>query len=186
MKTSLIISHKINIDKKLLLLEAIGLLFCWIGSFIFHFAFDWLGKPQALAWLFATTESVWEHSKIIFFPFAIYSFIEYFILKPNMQTFLTAKSIPLMLCIPAMLTSFYTYSGIIGRNITAIDIIIALAIILAMNIASYKILVKRYVAKYVYTYATIVAIITICLIIFTYLPPHINLFYDTLKQRYGF
>lgn len=86
-----------QVNKKILISEIIGLIFCLAMSFVFHFAYEWLNKTQAIAWLFATNESVWEHSKIIFYPYFIYSIIEFFILKPDIKVYLTAKSIPLIL-----------------------------------------------------------------------------------------
>ena len=172
-------------NKKILISEIIGLIFCLAMSFVFHFAYEWLNKTQAIAWLFATNESVWEHSKIIFYPYFIYSIIEFFILKPNIKVYLTAKSIPLILSIPVMITLFYTYSGIIGKNFLAIDIAIAVLIIIAKFIISYKILIKGYFSKYWYLYISISIFILIFLIIYTYFPPHINLFYDKTKDIYG-
>jgi len=98
---------------------------------------------------------------------------------------LTAKSLPLILCIPIMITLFYTYSGIIGKNFVAVDILIAVLVIIAMNIASYKIIANNYASKFYYLYAIIAFITMLLLIIFTYFPPHINLFYDTIKNSYG-
>ncbi len=172
--------------KKVLISATIGLIFCIVMSFVFHFAFEWLNKTPVIAWLFATNESVWEHGKIIFYPFLIFSLIEYLILKPNIKVFLTAESLPLILCIPIMITLFYTYSGIIGKNFVAVDISIAVLVIIAMNIASYKIIANNYASKFYYLYAIIAFITMLFLIIFTYFPPHINLFYDTLKSSYGF
>lgn len=179
------LSEYFKLHKKLIIAEIIGLIFCFSMSFVFHFAFDWLGKPPAIAFLFATNESVWEHSKIIFYPFLIYSIFEYIIIKPDAKEFLTAKSIPLLYSIPTMIAIFYTYSGIIGTNYLAIDIIMTIAIITAMFIASYKMQVKNYAnANYAF-FSIFVGIIIILLIIFTYFPPHIALFYDKTKGAYG-
>ncbi len=85
-----------------------------------------------------------------------------------------------------MITLFYTYSGIIGKNFVAVDISIAILIIIAMNIASFKIIANNYSSKFYYLYAIIAFITMLFLIIFTYFPTHINLFYDILKNSYGF
>ncbi len=157
-------------------------------SFVFHFAYEWLNKNIGIAWLFATNESVWEHSKIIFYPYLIYSIVEYFVVKSeisSLKVYLTAKSIPLILCIPVMVTIFFTYSGIIGKNFLAIDILMTITIIVAMFIFSYKTITHQYTAKYVYLYASIAVILTILIIIFTYYPIHINLFLDNIKNAYG-
>lgn len=173
------------LNKKLLITEIIGFVFCIIMSFVFHFAFEWLNNAPSIAWLFATNESVWEHSKIIFYPFFIFSIVEYFIIKPDIKVYLTAKSIPLIFCIPLMLVIYFTYSGIIGTNYLAIDIIMTILIIFAMSLVSYKMINSGYFAKYYYIYAMLAISIFAFIIIFTYFPPHINLFYDKTKNMYG-
>lgn len=174
--------------KKLIIAEIFGLIFCLAMSFVFHFAFDWLNRNNGIAWLFATNESVWEHSKIIFYPYLLYSVAEYFIVKSEisgLKNYLNAKSISLILCIPVMITIFFTYSGIIGKNFTAVDILLAITIIMAMSITSYKILINGYISKYFYLYTILAVITAILLIIFTYYPIHINLFLDNVKNIYG-
>ncbi len=174
--------------KKLIIAEIVGFAFCLSMSFVFHFAYEWLNKNIGIAWLFATNESVWEHSKIIFYPYLIFSIVEYFVVKSeisSLKVYLTAKSIPLILCIPVMVSIFFTYSGIIGKNFLAIDILMTITIIVAMFIFSYKTITHQYTAKYVYLYASIAVILTILIIIFTYYPIHINLFLDNIKNAYG-
>lgn len=171
------ISAYFNQNKRLIIAESIGLIFCFAMSFVFHFAYDWLGRPQGVAFAFATNESVWEHGKIIFYPFLIYSIAEFFVLKPNIKVFATAKCLPLVFCIPAMLMVFYTYSGIVGTNILAVDIIMTISIIFGMFVTSYKSLKNEYKSDYLIGLCVITAIILIMLIVFTYVPPHISLFF---------
>lgn len=179
------VSNNIDISKKLIITEFVGLLLCLILSFVFHFAYEWLDKSPIIAWLFATNESVWEHGKIIFYPFLLFSVIEYAIIKPDNKVFFTAKAIPLVFCIPIMVAFFYTYSGIIGKNYTAVDISLAIFLVIAMFAVSYKIIINGYVAKYWFIYLAVAILFVILLITFTYYPPHINLFYDQLQNRYG-
>lgn len=174
-----------SITKKIAIAEFIGLIFCLGMSVVFHFAFEWLGKSPYAAAFFATNESVWEHGKIIFYPFVLYSIVEYFILKPDPKVYATAKCIPLAAAIPTMITLFYTYSGIIGRSIVAVDITIAVLIIFAMYGASYSILKNGCIAKSWPLWAAISLITLLLLIIFTFYPPHIPLFYDFPHNVYG-
>lgn len=171
--------------KRLIITESIGLIFCLAMSFIFHFAYEWLGKPAGLAFLFATNESVWEHSKIIFYPYLIFGIVEYFVLKPDLKTYFTAKCLPLVLCIPIMLIIFYTYSGIIGKNYVGVDITLTIAIIIFMFATSFKMISNNSYTKHFIWLAITTAIILLLLIIFTYYQPPISLFYDHLKGAYG-
>lgn len=178
-------SNNIDIRKKLIITEFVGLILCLSLSFVFHFAYEWSGNSPIIAWLFATNESVWEHGKIVFYPFLIFSIIEYFIIKPDTKVFITAKAMPLAFVIPLMITIFYTYSGIIGKNFVAVDITIAVLLVIAMFVASYKVLITGHIAKYWYIYLAVAILFAILLVTFTYFPPHINLFYDNTQNMYG-
>lgn len=172
---------------KLVLTECVGLAFCFIMSFVLHFIFEWCGGSPYIAWLGAVNESVWEHGKILFYPYLIYSIIEYFILKPsNINNYLTAKCIPLLFAIPLMATIFYTYSGIIGTNYLIMDILTALIVLVLMFLFSFNALNKGYTLKHSYILLILVIILTILIIVFTYYPPKIALFYDFAHKRYSF
>lgn len=173
------------LDKKILIWEILGLIFCVAFAFVFHFAFDWLGKPTYLAWLFAVNESVWEHSKIIFYPYLFFSCVEFFAIKHDVKIFFTAKALPLIFSVPIMIAIYYTYTGVIGNDIAWLNIAITIGLFLVMFIFSFKMLDNGYYVKYYLLFICLVIVITLCLIIFTYLPPKISLFFDVLYDKYG-
>ncbi|NCA66592.1 MAG: hypothetical protein EOM87_00860 [Clostridia bacterium] len=163
--------------------EFASLVFCLVFSVINHFIFEWTGESLLFAPFVPTNESVWEHSKLLFIPFLFFSIIEYFFLKDN-KNFIFAKSLPLVVAIPLMITFFYTYSGILGFHVVVLDIMLSLTIVLLMNLVSYKILTckKTYSSKILFA----LAIITFVLIIlFTFIQPKIALFLDTTTGTYG-
>lgn len=77
-------------------------------------------------------ESVWEHQKLIYFPTLIYSIVEYFVSGRKIQGYISAVSAGIFAGIASMITIFYTYSGILGYSVTAIDIIIFFIGVLVM------------------------------------------------------
>ncbi len=170
-------------NKKTLYFEIGSLVFCLVFGTLNHFIFEWSGDSLLVAPFVPVNESVWEHGKLLFAPFLLYAVVEYFFLKDN-PNYLFAKALPLVVSIPLMIIAFYTYTGILGYNITALDITLAMAIIIAMNVVSYKLLTsgKEYSSK---TLTVLVAIILGMIILFTFLPPQINLFLDTTNQTYG-
>lgn len=168
---------------RIIWLEIIGLVFSVVFSFVFHFMYEWI---NTLGWLFPVNESVWEHIKILFMPYLIYSIIEFFILKPEDKlNYFSIKSIALIVIPIVMITLFYTYSGIIGNHYVFVDGMIGVISLLIGFMISLKLLLIEYKCKNKPVPIILAGIIFILLIVFTYYPPHINLFYDTLDGKYG-
>lgn len=161
---------------KLQYAELSGLLFCMFMSFIFHFAYDWSGKSQAVRWLFAINESVWEHGKLVFYPYLAYSIFEYFIIKPDRANFITAKGIPLLFVIPLMMVMYYTYTGITGIHLLWVDITICMIVIAISYIYSYVKINKKYKVDWYKILLILVVIIFVLIIVFSYSPPSLPLF----------
>ena len=168
---------------KILWLEIIGFVFTVVFSFVFHFMYKWIGT---FGWLFPINESVWEHIKIIFMPYLIYSFIECMIIKPvDRINFLAIKSIALIIMPILMIVLEYTYVGVIGNNYMALDIIVGILTILAGYVISYRLIIIDYKVTHRFIYLSLAFLTFLLLIFFTYMPPHINLFYDKLLGIYG-
>ena len=68
-------------NKKLFKLEIIGFIFVSIVGTLSHFLYDWLGKNVFAGVFCPVNESPWEHLKLLFFPFAIYTVYMYIKLK---------------------------------------------------------------------------------------------------------
>ncbi len=171
---------------KFFIYELVGIIFGIVGSFIFHFAFEWIGEIKLLAWLFPVNESVWEHVKILLIPYAIFSIIEYCLLKPeNSKNYWGIKALSMLLIPLAMIVGFYTYTGIIGTHFLALDILLSVIVVFLSYYLSYTLLSKNYVLKNP-DYLIVGAVILLYLIVyFTYFPPKIDLFLDSTTAGYG-
>ena len=170
--------------KKYRNLEIIGFFVVSALAIGFHFLYDATGSA-ILGAIAPVNESIWEHIKIVFFPFLIWTIVEMLILKPESKyDFIKAKSYAL-LAIPIMLiVFFYTYSGILGYSVTAIDVASTFLYIALAFLISY------YAYKNSWTFLSNTAmifalIILIMLILFTYFPPRLALFRDSVSGNYG-
>lgn len=56
-----------------------------------HFLYDWSGKNPVIALFTPVNESVWEHMKLLFFPFLLLSLIEYIIRRPDRARFFGSR-----------------------------------------------------------------------------------------------
>ncbi len=88
-----------------------------------HFLYEWSGRLYAVGLFFPVNESTWEHLKLLFFPAIIYFSAEYFKLKPNLNCFISSTAISLLAGMVFIVVFYYTYSGVIGKNIDFLNIL---------------------------------------------------------------
>ena len=174
-------------ENRLIKIQIIVILFSLIVGTLLHFTYEWSGENKIVGSFSAVNESVWEHLKLVFYPMLIATIVEYFFVKNDTNNYIEAKTIGIFTAIAFIVITFFTYSGIIGTNIIVIDILIFIISIILGEYVSYK-LMKREDESSVTTEVLSVIILTflfLCFVIFTYLPPEVNLFRDVTTGIYG-
>lgn len=168
----------------LYMMKYIVIIFCILLGVLFHFLYKFSKYNKKVATFSATNESIWEHLKLSFFPIVMIGIIEYVILQGNVNNFWTSKLVASVVAILFTIISFYTYSGIIGKDYFVIDILIfIISILLAENI-SYRIM--KFPNYNFEVYSIIILIATAIIFgIFTFYPPKIPLFQDPISKKYG-
>lgn len=167
-------------------LEIFGAVIVIIGSFIFHFLYEWSGKNPQVGLISAVNESVWEHVKIIFFPYLIFSIVEYFVIRPDFCRFVVSKTAGLVFIILSLIIFFYTYSGVIGHSIVIVDILSAVVWSILSFVISYKLYTSSVnLQKYCLPSLILTTFLVICLFVFTFNPPKMPLFQDSTNGQYG-
>lgn len=89
-------------------LEIIGAVIVCVCAPLLHFVYEWSGDNFLVGLFAATNESVWEHTKLIYFPMLVWAVVEYAVLKPDFKRFLAAKTVALAFCSLATIAFFYT------------------------------------------------------------------------------
>ncbi len=173
-------------NKKIFKYEIIGFIFVAILGTLCHFLFEWSNKSTVIALFCPVNESVFEHLKMLFFPFTIWTIVEYFILDKPFN-FFSSKITGVTCGIIFIISFFYTYSGIIGKNTLFMDILSFLLGILLSYFISYAMLTNP---KYESNYTEIISIIFFVIVsllffMFTFYPPFIPLFKDITTNTYG-
>ena len=166
----------------------LGFIFVAALGTLLHFTFEWSNQNRIVAFFSAVNESMWEHLKLLVFPFLIYSALEYIKLGPLFDNYIIAKAFGLLGGILTMVTLYYTYSGIIGDHYLFMDIAISiLGIIVSFSISCY-IMNHRLLRASIFQPIGVILIllVIICFMWFTYFPPRINLFKDPPTGRYGY
>lgn len=172
---------------KLIKAQLIAILFSLILGTLLHFTYEWSGKNLFVGSFSAVNESVWEHLKLVFYPMLIATIIEYFFVKDVANNYIEAKAIGIFTAMAFIVVTFFTYSGIIGTSIIVIDILIFILSIILGEYVAYR-LMKRRDESTVTTESLaiiILAFLLLCFVIFTYLPPEVNLFRDVTTGVYG-
>ena len=174
-------------ENKLLKVQIIVILFCLILGTLLHFTYEWSGENLFVGSFSAVNESVWEHLKLAFYPMLIAAIIEYFFVKNIANNYVEAKTIGIFTAISFIVVAFFTYSGIIGTSIIAIDILLFIISIILGEYVAYKLMKRNDESTVATTSLSIIilAFLLLCFVIFTYLPPEVNLFRDVTTGVYG-
>ena len=90
---------------------------------LLHFLYDLLGGAQWIAPFAATSESTFEHMKLLFWPMLLFGGVEYFFFRDRAD-FLCIKLRSILLGLALIPILFYTYNGAIGKSPDLVNIAI--------------------------------------------------------------
>lgn len=140
-----------------------------------HFLYDFTEQNPFAALIAPINESVWEHMKLLFFPFLLFSLIEYAIRRPNAACFFGARFAGIWIGMLAVIFLFYGYSGILGLDLPVLDILLFYVGVLAAYAASAR-FGKTFCHKDLLTIFLWWTATTLLFFLFTCFPPELPLF----------
>ncbi|MBE6764752.1 MAG: hypothetical protein E7546_02585 [Ruminococcaceae bacterium] len=153
---------------------------------LLHFLWEWSGELYPVAVFASVNESVWEHLKIMLWPYLIWSFAVYAILKTDPKRLVTARILGAIAIVFVTVSVFYIYSGIIGYSVPAIDISLALIALIIGELVSIRAINSPSITGEYYTIAVAaLVLLTVMLLCFTVSAPQIGLFRDPSSGTYG-
>ena len=153
-----------------------GLLFAWVFGTLAHFVYDWSGQNRLAALFFPVNESTWEHMKLLFFPMLFFVLATRKKAKdfsPALPAALLLGTLTGTLCIPVL---FYTYSGVLGKNITAVDIAVFFVSVLIAFWTGWKFRESECLYRYRTAVWFLCLVCAVLFFLFTFTPPDIGLF----------
>ena len=160
-----------------------------IASFC-HFAYSMSGESVIVALFCPVNESVWEHMKFMFFPLIlwwIYMYITYrksLDLKLDKIVILAGISGFVSVLLTLMIT--YTYSGIIGKHNVIVDILsVFVVFFLTLRLIDHISACIKPKKVYVYISIMIIIIMSVSFFVFTFNPPKLEVFRDSMTGLYG-
>lgn len=170
-------------DRCLILWEIAGFVFVSAMAVLFHFLYEFSSNQAWVGVFTATNESVFEHTKLLFYPYIIYSIIEYFFIGKGHQGFLSVKALSAILLPIVVIVFFYTYTGVWGEQSMIVDIASTFVYALSSFILSFCML-RQGVKPIVWTIPVLLLFIMLTTW-WSFSPPKIQLFYDTMNHFYG-
>lgn len=158
-------------------------IFIGILGTLWHFLYDF--TASGFVGLFApVNESTWEHLKILFYPTLIFSAIEYFIKKDRPENYISATTVALFSGLFSIISLFYTYKGILGFDVTFIDILIFFVSLFIMLIIK-KFIINRGLFPSRFSKIVSLILIVVFIILFavwSFNPPSFGLFTPPQRQ----
>ena len=155
------------------------------GGTILHFLYEWLGNAGWIAPFSGVNESTWEHMKLLFWPMFIFAIIESIFFRER-RDFWCVKLRGILLGQLLIPVIFYTYNGVIGKSPDWLNItifFITAAIVYIYEARRFNSESLCYGSKAISI--TIICIIALLFILFTFFTPEINIFKDPLTDTYG-
>jgi len=170
-------------NNKLLKFEIISTIFILLAGTLLHFTYEWSHNNILVGIFSAVNESVWEHIKILFIPTVITILVGSYYFK-NIPNYLCSKTKGLLISMSFIVIFYYTYSGIIGTHYPVVDILSFIVAIIIGLIYTIRQINNENKCNNKQSIITLVALL--CLfIIFTFNPPHLNIFKDPKTNNYG-
>lgn len=168
-----------------MLFPIFGFVFTSLAGTLLHFLPD-VASNNFIYLLSPSNESVWEHLKLLFYPYVIFIAVEYFAYGRETKGFLGAKMRGVFAGEGIIIAIHYIVSGIMGRDIMWVDVLLFFVGAATAYLLPY-LLIKRGVSR---RYSNAVAAILLLLhaalfCVFTFFPPKIGLFFDPEMGGYG-
>ena len=156
---------------------------CILGTLL-HFTYIWFGKNQIVGIFSAVNESTWEHLKLIYFPMLITIIIGCYYFCKSVPNFICSKTLGILVAIFFTIVFFYTYTGILGKDIPFISILSFFIAIFLGEFISYLLIINNFKCNKMLAIAVLI-ILFILFVFFTFNPLKIGLFKDPLNGTYG-
>ena len=152
---------------------------------VLHFLYDWLGQAAWIASFSGVNESTWEHMKLLFWPMFLFAVVQGFFFRDR-EDFWCVKLRGVLLGLTLIPVLFYTYNGVIGKSPDWINItIFFLSAAVAYLYEARLFYNKRLICPHPVGAFSLLCIIALLFILFTFRTPTLGIFQDPLTGQYG-
>ena len=171
--------------KSIGLWQLMGFAITSFAGTLLHFLYDWSGKFILIAPFSGVNESTWEHMKLLFWSMFLFAIVQSFFFRDR-QDFWCVKLRGTLLGLALIPTIFYTYNGVIGKSPDWINI----AIFFFSAAIAYVFETKKFNSETVTCHSpklpfSLLCVIAVLFVVFTFATPQIGIFQDPLTGGYG-
>jgi len=178
-------------------IELQGIVFVIVVGTLLHFAWEWCGRCLALAPIAAVNESVWEHLKLVYWPFVVWGLLTAVRLRVRGRDgegaagqvppgYWLGKAVGALLGPALIVALHYAFRLLTGTHALWFDILIFVVAAVAAQLVSlrYSLRTKPSAAVTAWSIGVIV-LIGAAFAWFTFRPPLLPIFRDSLTGGYG-
>ena len=168
-----------------ILWQAAGFAAVTFGGTVLHFLYDWTGGSIWVAPFSGVNESTWEHMKLLFWPLFFFALIQRPFFR-NQQNFWCVKLAEILLGLALIPVLFYTYNGAFGKSPDWLNIaIFYVTALLVFLFERWAFARNTPLCRHARLAFAAICLIAILFLAFTFSPPRLPLFRDTLSGTYG-
>ena len=164
--------------------QLMGFAVATLGGTLLHFLYDLLGGARWVAPFSGVNESTFEHMKLLFWPMLAYAVFESFFFRER-EDFFCIKLRGILLGLALIPVIFYTYNGVIGKSPDWVNIAIFFVTAAIVYIYESSLFKRGLPCRQPRLPILVLSLIGVLLVVFTFLPPEIDLFKDPLTNSYG-
>ena len=160
--------------------KSFGIIFVCALGMINHFLYNAFGNNIIVGIFTPVNDSVWEHLKLLFFPFMFYVAAEYFLFGKRINGFLFSRFVGVMCGMIFIPLVFYAYTLLFGKSILVFDILIFILSVLISFRISTKLILNEKNQNVFLNISGIILFLGVTLLFagFTFFPPSTPLFYS--------
>ena len=168
-----------------ILWQAAGFAAVTFGGTILHFLYDWTGGSIFTSPFSGVNESTWEHMKLLFWPLLFFALVQQLFFR-DQENYWCVKLAQVLLGLVLIPVLFYTYNGVFGKSPDWLNIAIFYITALLVFFFEWWAFKKDWLqCKYSRLAFTVICLIGVLFVIFTFATPQIPLFQDPLTKAYG-
>lgn len=154
---------------------------------LLHFVYDWTGGSRVAAAFSAVNESTWEHMKLLFIPFLVFTVAEFIVFSDAFRNFFAVKAASILLGLISIPALYYTLTGMFGKLPSWVDMSIFFLADALAYFVSWRWLTAGRLRGGAMQLAGFIALwlVLFAFVWCTYRPLHLPLFLDPVSGCYG-
>ena len=165
--------------------QAAGFALVTFGGTILHFLYDWTGSSILVAPFSGVNESTWEHMKLLFWPLFLFALVQRRFFR-DWKNYWCVKLAEILLGLVLIPVLFYTYNGAFGKSPDWINIAIFYISALLVFFFEWRAFKKNWLpCKHPLLAFSVICLVGVLFVVFTFATPQIPLFQDPLTGTYG-